>query len=104
MSEELLPCPFCGKEPRERQLQAWENAVFQIKCWGCMAESGEYEFLNNAIAAWNRRSPSPVESMPKVVKTNPKACARCGHGPSRHGMDTGACAEYLAPSPVAKEE
>ena len=60
-------------------------------------------------------SPAPVEKMPMVVKVNPKACVKCGCGPSAHWPDNdgplqGAychsccqCADYTPPAPVGSK-
>jgi Lar family restriction alleviation protein len=73
----LLPCPFCGKDPVVRRLveeypaddkhPAGEYEVHvTICCDGCGFEIGE-EYKADAIAAWNRRSPSPAPVTPTKV-------------------------------------
>lgn len=50
MSEELKPCPFCGGSDVS-------PSSFDVKCMECGVEMpGGTE---RAIAAWNRRAPSP---------------------------------------------
>lgn len=52
---ELLPCPFCGEHPVADDHSIWcPNGA----CWGPIVEN--YDNLTDAIAAWNRRTPTPV--------------------------------------------
>ena len=59
---ELLPCPFCGTEgsvwSREGRELVWVAGCHQD---GCVADYPGTEFRSeaDAIAAWNRRAPSP---------------------------------------------
>lgn len=55
MSEKLLPCPFCGGEPK--LMQAW------VECKKCRAMTAVSGTQNEAISAWNRR---PVAKKTKV--------------------------------------
>lgn len=49
---ELLPCPFCGAkgQTREVRIDSW------IGCLECNARGPDHAFINEAIAAWNRRT------------------------------------------------
>jgi Lar family restriction alleviation protein len=79
--EALLPCPFCGGEGEMSYYALAKNpapAGHFIECTTCAA-SGEYakiqgempdrvEFAQaRAIAAWNRRAPSPIPPAPSMV-------------------------------------
>ena len=65
MSEELLPCPFCGG-PASVEPLAKGCRVYAVLCVGrhdgtCMARQwGAWTRKKLAIAAWNRRSPDPL--------------------------------------------
>lgn len=56
-TSELKPCPFCGGEARTEE----DGGQFRVECRECGCDQyGEFE--PDAIAAWNRRTPSdPVE-------------------------------------------
>lgn len=58
MSEELLPCPFCGTGAQEDWLQC--ERYYWIMCPECGAESCHLETPQEAIAAWNRRAAQPT--------------------------------------------
>lgn len=62
MSEELKPCPHCGLGGDEIELLEDRERVIvshYVYCDGCGARTG-YKFSGEAaIAAWNRRAPSP---------------------------------------------
>lgn len=57
----LLPCPFCGREPR------WYNSrtkpTFHVACWphGCGTLGPEKSTLAEAIDAWNTRTQRDAE-------------------------------------------
>lgn len=54
---ELLPCPFCGGQPRLDKSRITEG--FSVHCPNCDACGGWQEGNAEAevIAAWNRRTP-----------------------------------------------
>lgn len=64
-NDELLPCPFCGGEPK---LMLAGN-FYRIGCWDCLAVGVDKHEKSDAIAAWNRRAtpaqPQPVAPMPQ---------------------------------------
>ena len=51
--EELLRCPFCSGEAGITHPGGHE---FSVYCYECFAETGTYETIDDAIAAWNRRA------------------------------------------------
>lgn len=62
MSDELLPCPFCGGtdivvDRYEHHEGEWR---YRVVCTGCMAmvDSGFWQFKGHAVEAWNRRRPN----------------------------------------------
>lgn len=78
MSEELKPCPFCGGKPRVDldkitycQLHGEPSQTVRVYCYrsdcaakpsvsaGDVYNGGETAARRVAIAAWNRRAPSP---------------------------------------------
>lgn len=72
MTVDLLPCPFCGGEPKARQYRVAEDAMgCTITCQSCFAASAEYEDayapIADAISAWNRRDFSPATIVSGVV-------------------------------------
>lgn len=57
MSDELLPCPFCGAQPVVRNPR-WTNDSMYAYCVSCDARGPYGENKKTAIAAWNRRTPT----------------------------------------------
>lgn len=55
----LLPCPFCGGDAERIDIEDGENAGGScISCTVCQASSNiEFEFKENFVSNWNRRSP-----------------------------------------------
>ena len=64
--EELKPCPFCGGEAviREWYIRGTANRKhYRVECKNCGARctAWEYNRINKAIAAWNRRAGEEAE-------------------------------------------
>ena len=61
--EALLPCPFCGGDAEIVHIEEGENAGGScVCCKRCNASSNvEFEFKENFISNWNRRSSSKAE-------------------------------------------
>lgn len=90
MSENLLPCPFCGKPAEARWLPingSVKKEIFGLcGCNPCdvtffsqtkFVEGQEKEALSQAIAAWNRRVPPQGGQ--------PAKCPECGSNMTRFG-------------------
>ncbi len=65
---ETLPCPWCGNRPTIDppcdDEDMWEVMCFASGCTACPSLDGTTR--EQAIAAWNRRAPSPtVEPTPR---------------------------------------
>jgi hypothetical protein len=60
MSAELLPCPFCGEEPRPEPF----GRRWSVRCCSDACESGRVEVhaetLEGVTAAWNHRAPACI--------------------------------------------
>ena len=67
MSEELLPCPFCGNEAHLMHSRSYDNnsESWIIDCWSILCNNnncdmtpstGFREEASDARAAWNRRA------------------------------------------------
>lgn len=75
---ELKPCPFCGGEAAvwrsERTLK------HQIVCTGCLASTGQFESIDDAAEAWNRRAERTCRKVPGRMKYGRRmpACSECG--------------------------
>lgn len=62
---DLLPCPFCGGTPKLRTHRTGEDSEDAfVECPSCEVRTTYYEDAYaptaDAIAAWNRRAPSPT--------------------------------------------
>lgn len=57
MSEQQLrTCPFCGGIAKSRTANRdYDETFYYIKCTRCSAESGAYEYREDAVNAWNVR-------------------------------------------------
>lgn len=56
----LKPCPFCGSEDPDLQVTTSCNTRWHfVECWwpGCGAVGPSLYYQDDAIAAWNRRTP-----------------------------------------------
>lgn len=65
MSEELLPCPFCGEESKLEIFEhgkGTEDYDCYVQCQCCTTTGPSInDWRGDAIAAWNRRAPLPTE-------------------------------------------
>ena len=53
MSEELMPCPFCGGEAEMRKTAHWD---FYVRCRKCGAKTAQHNQNEpGAVMDWNRR-------------------------------------------------
>lgn len=104
----MLPCPFCGRAPIHDETRVWcPNG----SCWGPVV--AQYGGLSDAIAAWNRRTPTPtatyaegIEAAAKVAETEgayPELNVFAG-GPDwyRHGKRIAAAIRALSPPASAQ--
>ena len=72
----LLPCPFCGGEAEllkgDPGLYSAENHLYHalkaVVCDQCISSSGWYLHEEEAIAAWNRRTPPDVNMQDYEMK------------------------------------
>ena len=86
----LLPCPFCGGEAEIWRASADPKRPAWVGCMGRCAVlvSREYETTEEAIAAWNRRTPpaavpdawSKLLLAAKILYHNAEVCVANHHG------------------------
>lgn len=55
----LEPCPFCGTKA---EIRTFDRKTFYVTCGECRADSGGYDTLMDAVAAWNRRTKNRNDS------------------------------------------
>lgn len=69
--DELLPCPFCGGVA-ETKKQLWPGSKelrwWCIKCKKCLIDSVHRCELEDAIKAWNTRTPEPINIFECSIK------------------------------------
>lgn len=64
MTDKLSPCPFCGGAPKLRVHRSGEDSEdCYVECPACEVRTTYYEDayapVDDAVAAWNRRTPPP---------------------------------------------
>ncbi len=71
-TDRLLPCPFCGNEAEMEETLSGTWAIYcahPIRMGGCFGRMDGYIEKSDAIAAWNKRSPSDeAVAVEKVVE------------------------------------
>lgn len=65
MSDELLPCPFCGERATAHEITWHATPFWQVMCGGCRASIGDFPDRAEAVAAWNRRSKAWLTAKPR---------------------------------------
>jgi hypothetical protein len=64
-------------------------------CWSC-ADIATALTQADALGYARGRGEAFKDTMPKVVKDNPRGCVNCGRGPGTHAGPS-ACAQYTPP-------
>jgi Lar family restriction alleviation protein len=68
MSDTLLPCPFCGGEARIEQHEKGKWLAFCDDVYGCGTEGWYEDTPEEAIAAWNRRTPAIPPDVRETIR------------------------------------
>lgn len=78
MSEELLPCPFCGGEAIDSEIEPgnWRIGCNNVQCRGDWFASKFYPTKAAAITAWNTRT--ELTAKPTRDKLGFAYCGECG--------------------------
>ncbi len=71
MTYELKPCPFCYESMHRFMIHDFEYGGHYIYCENCESRSGVRNNLENAIKAWNNRSP--------ITEIRCTSCDRCSN-------------------------
>ena len=72
---DLLACPFCGSNKVQLDTDVTDFCAW---CRECDFTSRFYNNKEKAIAAWNRRTPSPKLELPQEVREAVYKCVECG--------------------------
>lgn len=72
MSEELLPCPFCGSEAKER-----DGKVTCSKAWQAIDQCAMFPHWATRWA-WNSRSDKPCCAKAMAFRDHYDDCLYCG--------------------------
>ena len=56
MNEKLKPCPFCGGKAVLKSYRFVNE--FSVRCQSCGSTTDDFKTSEEAIAIWNKRSPS----------------------------------------------
>jgi hypothetical protein len=59
MRTELKPCPFC-ESANLRVAHVYNDEDWCVQCCDCWSAGGHGHTKAEAIAAWNRRAPTPA--------------------------------------------
>lgn len=104
MTNQLLPCPFCGSPAELLHTKAWD---YFVRCTdkGCAARTRQYHENNvGAVNAWNARAERTCRNVNKEWEKTSFAhagtsfcCSECG----AHYVD---CESYYAALADANEE
>jgi len=57
LSQQLLPCPFCGGKAHLFEDTLFQSPWVWVECLACAAQTGQNATPQAAIEAWNRRQP-----------------------------------------------
>ena len=78
MSDELLPCPFCGATAhvRRRSHSMPRPQRYQVQCGECYCgTSDRFETAEYAAASWNKRkTPQRVADMTRALEKIAEGC------------------------------
>jgi len=71
---ELKACPFCGSDaefqnPNPEPTNA-ASSEYYVECLGCGATSGTYDFMDEAVKAWNTRTPEWISVDDRLPELN----------------------------------
>jgi Lar family restriction alleviation protein len=99
VSEDMLPCPFCGGEVEVREMMSdMGRQWFDVGCRHCEASGPAFEFdpeadeeremTAQAIAAWNRRAPSELLAS-RLAKQAPAGWVLAPHEATPAMIDAG---------------
>lgn len=59
MNKELKPCPFCGGEANTYPVvvgRHLDHTLFSVSCKKCGCGTKRFDWIREAIAAWNKRA------------------------------------------------
>lgn len=91
MTTEIKPCAFCGEYDGECAISGVPNhqgkQKFAVYCNGCFSEGPPAETKEEAIEAWNTRSPTPAASGAAPAEFDPWLRTICITAPPPQAYD-----------------
>jgi len=68
MTKKLKQCPFCGGEGKIIDKKDFRETAHQVQCQKCYSITDLYSYREDAITAWNTRTPDVNKDLLEALK------------------------------------